>query len=412
MFPVDQPPIENGIIEMHDGRIVRLGSGPDSDAEDLGKVAIIPGLVNAHTHLEFSDIARPLSPARPFVDWIRNVVAARRTSSGSSQHAIARGLKECARAGSTLVGEIETDDVAVMRFGTGTPGGVVFRELIGISEEAAGQQLAIARQHLAGTSDRDSSAHADHPAVIRGLSPHAPYSVAAEFLKKAVELAADANAPVAMHLAETPEELQLLRSGTGPFVDLLKDFGVWRDRFWMKDGTIESYLDVLSHAPRALVVHGNYLTAAEIAFLAQHPQMTVVYCPRTHAYFGHPEHPWRSLLEHGASVALGTDSRASNPDLSLWAEVVHLHQHCDAPAETLLELATRSGAMALGRGEFTGTLTAGKAADLAVVAFCDDALAIARGQPTDALLHPGNRVIAAMCGGRWIHRSTTERQLA
>jgi aminodeoxyfutalosine deaminase len=128
-----------------------------------------------------------------------------------------------------------------------------------------------------------------------------------------------------------------------------------------------------------------------------------VYCPRTHHFFGHPAHPWRDMLEAGVAVALGTDSRASNPDLDLWSEVQFLRQTCgDVPPHTLLELATIRGAAALGTADQTGTLSPGKSADLALLRLGDDAAAIA--DPFEALLHPNTRIIASMREGRWLHR--------
>ncbi len=384
------------MIAIEQGRIIRLDSGRDADAVDLGNVAVIPGLVNTHTHLEFSDFAEPVTPARPFPGWIRAVIAARRQRSITTQHAIDQGLRECLAGGTTLLGEIATDDVSAARFSAASPAGIVFREVLGIGDAAVQEQLRIARRHLSEQANRNDVD------AIRGLSPHAPYSLSAELFEQCIQLAVSANAPVAMHLAETREERELLRSGSGPFAELLKSLGVWRDRFWMREGTIQGYLDVLARAPRALIVHGNYLTSPETEFLGRHPQMVVVYCPRTHRFFGHDAHPWQEMLEQGVSVALGTDSRASNPDLSLWSEVQFLRRHFNnVPAETLLELATVRGAVALGRQDETGTLSPGKWADLAVVRLCDDARKSTSTQPAEALLHPGNRITATMRCGRW-----------
>lgn len=398
LFPVDQPPIENGVIEIIDGRISGISCG-GTDADDLGDVAIIPGLVNAHTHLEFSDLAAPVTPPQPFADWIRGVIATRRNRSGPAHDAIDRGLEECAAAGTTLVGEIATGRESVHRLSPATCGGVIFRELIGLSDDAVDRQMDIARLHLGDDQQ------ATEGSVTRGLSPHAPYSVSTELLDRCLALASERRAPVAMHLAETPEERELISRGTGPLVALLKELGVWRERFWTPEGTIQSYLELLARAPVALVVHGNDLRAAEIEFLSRQPHMSVVYCPRTHHFFGHPPHPWRKMLDCGVNVALGTDSRASNPDLSLWNELQFIRrQSGDAPAELLLELATRRGAAALGVESRTGTLTPGKTADLAVISLCREALDMAARKPAEALLHPENRVMAALRDGKRISR--------
>ncbi|MCA9111258.1 MAG: amidohydrolase family protein [Planctomycetaceae bacterium] len=397
LFPVDGPPIEDGLITIESGRIVSLNSGPDASAIDLGNVAIIPGLVNTHTHLEFSDLTRPLIPAQPFPEWIRSLVGHRQQRPADRREAIDRGLRECVSTGCTLIGEIATDDTTVERLSAGTPQGAVFRELLGIGDEAYTERLEIARQFLGQAS---SSLY-----VIRGLSPHAPYSLSEEFFRQLIDLAVERESPVAMHLAETHEELELLRQGTGLLAEMLKDFGVWRDRFWMPGGSVGAYLEELSRAGQALVVHGNYLNIEEIEFLATQPQMTVVYCPRTHHFFGHRNHPWRRMLESGVNVALGTDSRASNPDLNLWAELRFLaERHPEVPQSTLLELATVNGARALGVSDETGTLTAGKQADLAVVRLTDQASASTLNESSVRLVSAGHDVIATMRGGRWVHR--------
>jgi cytosine/adenosine deaminase-related metal-dependent hydrolase len=147
-----------------------------------------------------------------------------------------------------------------------------------------------------------------------------------------------------------------------------------------------------------LVVHGNYLADDELQFLATHPHMTLVYCPRTHAYFGHAPHPWRTLQLHGGRVILGTDSRASNPDLDLFAEAKFLaarHPQVD-PAE-LLAMITRQAAEALfGERSDIGVLEPGRRADLVV-------LRLPRGgrDPWERLFDPATEVVATLSGGRW-----------
>ena len=126
------------------------------------------------------------------------------------------------------------------------------------------------------------------------------------------------------------------------------------------------------------------------------------YCPRTHAYFGHEQHTWRRLLERGINVALGTDSRASNPDLNLWDEVLFLRrQFPDFPAEKLLQMATIHGAAALGRGETAGSLKPGRPADLAVVALPGEPGERSPSLPEDLLLQPASRIARTMLRGRW-----------
>ena len=388
-----------------DGRIdVRRGGDPA--AVDLGDVALIPGLVNAHTHLEFSLLCEPIPTAGRFTDWIRSVVKYRleqaelfvatrgdrdvvvRTPSfgrgrpdyNATREAIRAGIEESQRCGSTLIGDIATTGWSSSDYHNEDFAGVVFQELIGLTDERVGLQRELAQQVLA--SD-----------CRFGLSPHAPYSVRPDLLSHVVKLARAAARPIAMHLAETEAELELLADGTGEFRELLTEFGIWRDGLFGGGGRPREWLETLADAPRSLIVHGNYLDEGELQFLAARPHMTLVYCPRTHAAFGHRPHPWRRLLELGGSVAFGTDSRASNPDLSLFAEIQFVaEQHPDLSHLTLLNLATRSGRRAL-----LGDEAANVSTDFTLVR-----LATPRANDLSRdLFASSSKVIGTLRDGRW-----------
>lgn len=378
ILPVDRPPIENGLIELLDGVITAVRTAePHETATDLGDVAILPGLVNAHAHLEFSLVEQPFQPAFPFTDWIRSLVAYRRReftpASTVQRDALLAGSTEAESTGTTLLGEIATTGWDEAALSPHRPRIIAFRELIGLRSEAIELQIGLAEGWLArrGQTER----------VTYGLSPHAPYSVAPELLHRSVELAKRFDAPVAMHLAETREELEFLADGGGPFVEMLKSFGAWPEDGLPTGRRPLDILRVLANAPRALVVHGNYLADNEIEFIAARPQMSVVYCPRTHEFFEHEPHPWRRLLAKRANVALGTDGRGSNPDLSIWNELVFLRgRFPDVAPSTLLELGTLAGARALGCEHECGSLTPGKRADLVSVSLGD------RADPLEELL--------------------------
>lgn len=390
IFPVSDPPIEDGVIAIENGTITRVGSGPDPDAVDLGDVAIIPGLVNCHTHLEFSALSRPLSPASPFAEWIRSVIEYRRNASENVAASLRQGLEEIRATGTTLVGEIATSPASQAALDEYDVDATLFLEVLGLEGDALARQTAAVARHCRTC---------DGTRVQPGISPHAPYSVHPELLRWAIDTARDLSLPVAMHLAETREELELLSHGTGPLVELLRLLGVWREGVIPAGATIGDYLAQLAEAPRVLVIHGNYLTDAQIDFIGAQPHFSVIYCPRTHAYFGHEPHPWRRLLERGVNVALGTDSRASNPDLNLWDEVLFLRrQFPEFPAEKLLQMATIHGAAALGRGETAGSLQPGRPACLEVVALAGEGTA---SFPEDLLLQPASRIVRTMQRGQW-----------
>lgn len=384
-------------VRIDDGRLTSVESGRAADAIDLGSVAMIDGLVNAHTHLEFSGFASPIPTAGRFTDWIRSVVAHRRANPGDLTDTIRSGLQESLESGTTLVGDIATSNWT--RHDYAVPGicGVVFHELLGLLPERIAQQHEIV-QSLRRNIDAASAEISGHPdaadmvpSMTIGISPHAPYSTHLEIVRAAVDIALETGCPLAMHLAETRAELELLADRTGEFREMLTDFGIWRDDpAWFGRRPLD-YLEVLAKAPRSLIVHGNYLDDDELKFLAARPQMTLVYCPRTHAAFGHSEHPWRRALELGVRVALGTDSRASNPDLSLFAELQFLAARSpDVSHIELLQLGSSAGRSALGfdqRNEANFTLIR-----------LEDS---ARQLPHKNLFSPANRACGTMVAGQW-----------
>ncbi|MEM9644164.1 MAG: amidohydrolase family protein [Planctomycetota bacterium] len=387
VLPIERPPMRDGWLRLKNGTVVEMGQGKCPGAStDLGPIALLPGLVNAHTHLEFSDLERPVGLALdgkselPLHRWIGEVVRQRGVqSSHEKRNAITQGLKESLRMGTRLMGEIATSPVegkrsrlresyepsesrpSESRPSESRPSEsrkeeakldvIPFMEVIGLSQARFSERLSAAEQQL----DQHKEA---------GVSPHAPYSLGWDSICDVISLAKRRELGVAMHVAETPEERQLLARGDGCLADALRAMGVWQDGVfpWTEFGPARekpSHVDVfeplireLGRTKRALIVHGNDLTEREIAVIAEYPQLTVVYCPRTHAYFGHPPHPIADLLAAGVRVALGTDSRASNPDLGLWGEVQHLLRHRqDVSPDVVLGAATMNGADALGRNE-------------------------------------------------------------
>jgi cytosine/adenosine deaminase-related metal-dependent hydrolase len=202
-----------------------------------------------------------------------------------------------------------------------------------------------------------------------GVSPHAPYSIDADGYRRCLAAARADGLPLTTHLAESPDEAVFLRDHTGPFRELWERLGAWDEasvpRFEGGPVRYAASLGLLDHHPAALA-HFNYCDDAELGLLAR-GRASVVYCPRTHAYFGHPPHRWREMLGAGINVAVGTDSRASSPDLNLVDELRLLHGLApDVPALTLWELATTRGARALGLADEAGSIMPGRFGDLVV----------------------------------------------
>lgn len=356
--------LKDGVVSIDNSRIVSVGQRRPSseDLHDLGDVVLMPGLVNTHTHLEFSDLARPLGkPAMSLTDWIRQVIGTRKRADRDPAKAIQMGLTESLNAGVTTIGEISTASQSAYANYQGA-NLWVFEEVIGFS---AGRMASI----CADVERRLEQGRAENTPNSLGISPHAPYTVHPELLKRLVALACDRDLPVAMHVAESREELELLATGSGSFRQLLEDRSMWDAAAIPQSSKPLDYLKILAEAPRTLVIHGNYLSDEEIGFLATNrEQMSVVFCPRTHAYFGHDPYPLERMLSAGVRVAVGTDSRASNPDLNLLTELRSIAwQFPTVPPATILQLGTLNGAESLGMAQEAGSLSPGKWADMIAV---------------------------------------------
>jgi cytosine/adenosine deaminase-related metal-dependent hydrolase len=386
VFPVVGPPLERGLVTVAGERVAAVEPHGARRADlDLGDCAVLPGLVNAHTHLDLTGMRGLAPPSPDFTGWLRQVIAYRRVRAPEQVQAdIRSGLAESVRQGTTLLGDISGYGSSWHALAHAPLRAVIFHEVLGLTEEraaAAWQSLSLWLSVLGTT-----------PTWRKGISPHSPYSVRSNLFSPAVWQ----GVPVAIHLAETAAELELLAEHRGPFVALLQELGVWSP-----DGLVRGAEDVLhlTRGPnRVLYVHGNFLPPdATIP-----PNGAVVYCPRTHAAFGHPPHPFRDMLARGVRVALGTDSLASNPDLDLLAEARFLHRlYPDFPGEKLLHMATLAGAEALGWADETGSLTPGKSADLVVIPLSPGAdgdphrLVFASDQPVGRVLWRGRWVVNA-----------------
>jgi aminodeoxyfutalosine deaminase len=421
VFPVARAPIPAGTVTIDGQRIVAVGRRHGgAEVRDLGNVAILPGLVNAHIHLDFSDLPAPLGePGIAMADWIRRVLD-HRQQGGDRTDAVALGLAESLRHGVTTLGEIAVDCqrtnvvTAPRDCGRGGPEmappspatqsrGVsrcdispspvnnltVFRELIAPTAERVAAAMELARAHLHNAARMP-------PNWRPALSPHAPYTVHPELLAGAIALSAADQAPLAMHLAESREELELLRHGSGPLRTLLEERGQYCAATVSPGARPLDYLRRLAGAHRALVIHGNYLDDEEIAFVgANAARMAVVYCPRTHHWFAHAAYPLEKMLAAGATVALGTDGRGSSPDLSLLAEMrLAARRHPAVGLDQILRMGTIVGAEALGWQAHVGSLEPGKQADLAIVALPDREA----GDPHELLFDSAEPVVA--CYGR------------
>ena len=336
----------------------------------LRDVAIMPGLVNAHTHLELSHLRDEVPPAPAFVAWIRGVMAARRQRpdprSTEIMQGIAAGIQESLACGTALVGDISNTLATFDPLLESPLAGVVFYELIRFNapEPATLVDAAEAEIRALPQSDR----------VRASLAAHAPYSVAPlvfRAIRKAVDR--DAFTPCSVHLSESAEEVEFIQSGGGPWRTLLEEIGAW-DPAWVPPGVSPvKFLDDAGFlGSNVLAVHGVQMTLDDLGRLKARGA-TLVTCPRSNGHTGAGAPPLQDFYDAGVRVAIGTDSLASAPDLNVFAELATMHALAPAvPAAALLQSATLDGARALGFDAEYGSVEPGKRARLLAVDVPDD----------------------------------------
>jgi len=372
ILPISAAPIRDGWVAVDRDRVVAYGpagrSGPGAGPTrevDLGRTAIMPGLVNAHTHLELSFLRGEVPAGSGFVAWIRAVMAARRQYSDPQASTLLdfvdQGIAEALRSGTAIVGDISNTLVTFDRLARSPLAAVIFYELIGFRTPDPQGVVSRAMQQIAALSPTDR--------VRVTLAAHAPYSVAPLVLR-AIRHALDRDplATCSVHLSESDEEVEFIRTGGGPWRDLLEELGVW-DPAWTIPGVSPvRYLDENGFlAGRVMAIHGVQATPADLQRLVARGT-TLVTCPRSNLHTGAGTPPIEAFYASGARVAVGTDSLASTPDLNLFAELATLRRLAPAlPAARLLDSATRQGARALGFDADYGTLDPGKVARLLAV---------------------------------------------
>jgi len=363
-----EAPIEDAAVVCSGGRVARVGPwsrvephvGLKDEVMHYDDSALLPGLVNAHTHLSLSDRKGRLRPTRNFAGWLGRLTARRLArTQGEIRRAVRRGAEESLAAGTVAGADVTTEPAFDAALASGAARWRVFGEVLRFGE--AGRRFT--EERIA-----DLEALRAQTGLEVGLAPHAPYTLGAEGFMRARAEADRRGWPVSAHLHETLDEIEFTRSGQGALHKWLS-----LARFLPKDlaplgkRPIPALAEAGFFKGPVLVAHGNYLTDEEMAILAQ-SRSSVAYCPRSHAFFGHADHPWRRLLAAGANVCLGTDSLASSPSLSVLDEMRHLAaEHADADPRLLLEMATVRGARALGFADDLGDLAEGLRADFCVL---------------------------------------------
>ena len=375
VLPIAEPAIRNGWIAVDRDRIVAYGSpnpaGRHGFADgaheiDLGDVVVLPGLCNAHTHLELSYLRDEVPPASELVTWIRGVMAARRQRPDPADReildAVDRAVDESVACGTAIVGDISNTLVTFGPLARSALAAVVFYEVIRFNAFDPFAVVEEARRRIDELRPTDR--------VRASLAAHAPYSVAPLVLR-AIRQSIDRDpfAPCSIHLSESVEEVEFIRTGGGPWRAFLEEVGSWNAAWVAPGGSPVEFLDDSGFLDaRVLAVHGVQMTAADLQRLAARGT-TLVTCPRSNGHTGAGAPPIQEFYDSGVRVAVGTDSLASAPDLNVFAELATMRALAPrVPAASLLESATREGARALGFDARYGTIEPGKTARLIAVA--------------------------------------------
>jgi cytosine/adenosine deaminase-related metal-dependent hydrolase len=372
VLPMVSPPIGRGAVTVLDDRVVAVGPrdaplvvdvAHAADVEvqdvDLGRVAIMPGLVNAHTHIELSWMWGKVKPRASFVEWVTELMMLRATSTPTGTQAMTEAIAGMEEAGTAAVADISNTLASIEPIAHSKLQAVVFRELIGFG---APDPDAIAAQGRAELDRRPP-----FPRIRLALAPHAPYSVSPGLFRAVARDAALHDTVTSVHLGETPEELRFLQDGTGPFRDLLERVRAWNPSWQPPAAGPVDYVSSLGLiGPKTLVVHGVQFTDAELATLAR-AGATLVTCPRSNVWVGVGDPPIERFYASGVRVAIGTDSLASASDLNVFNELAAMHHLAPhIPASRLLASATLEGARALGF-EDLGSIEPGSSARLIAI---------------------------------------------
>lgn len=400
VVPVDGEPIEDGAVAVEGSRVVAVGTRRDV-VTDGSRVrewrgVLTPGLVNAHAHLQYTDFADLATSGLAFHDWIRTLTERRYTWTPQQwRESTRRGAHEALRTGTTCVADVVTDPPALPVIARSGLAGVAYVEVVGVES----YRWPMAHEELLAKL-------AAAPAGIDvGVSPHALYSLGTRAIEGTLDVARERGLRLHPHLAETMNEDEYVRCGTGPIAEFGRSRGTTYEL--IGNGTGRSpvaYADSLGMLGADVhVAHGVHVSPEDRALLRERGT-AVALCVRSNAVLGAGQPPVAAYLAEGSPIAVGTDSRASSPSLDLLEEVrtlrdVALAQRAPAAglAKRLFEAATSGGAYALGRSD-VGRLAAGVRADLAV-------FDVPEGDPYESLVSSGaGRCVATVLGGRLVHR--------
>ena len=365
--------IDNGAVLIDGGKIKFAGCASDiSNHEscqivDLGNSAIVPGLVNTHTHLELTHLHKCINYNGDFTDWIRQLLNIKKDwTESESLSSIRSGIKNSLESGTTTVADITRNGLALEELQKSKIRKTLFYELIDFYPDSVESTIDNFKNLIKDVKHNDL--------LSIGIFPHAPYTVSKELYRECKRVSNEMNICIATHISETIDEANFLTRGAGNFVSLLRDFDMLND--WNPPGLRPvNYMNNIGFLENGcILVHCNYLTGEEVDHIEE-SNSTIVFCPRSHKYFRHKDHPFYMLGNRNINIALGTDSLASNDSLSILDEMKYIYtQHKTSKPQDILYMGTIAGATALRLKNKIGKLEEGYDADIAVIDFKNEAV--------------------------------------
>ncbi len=402
VIPVEGAPIQRGALLIGpNGRVQSVGPDSvvpapcDALAEDWGEAVILPGLINTHTHLELTGFADQIRE-REFSAWIRRLRDLKATRAEPEYvDAARRGLEACYAAGVTTIADTGDSGSVIQALAEAGGSGVAYQEVFGPHPSEAGESLAGLRDKVDG-SRRWASGR-----VRIGVSPHAPYTVSAPLFNGVARWAKAEGLPLAVHVAESQAESELLAAGSGSFAEAWAARGI---PFPQPLGRtpIQWLAEQGVLGDTTLCIHAVQVGPLDVELLAR-SGAAVAHCPRSNHAHGHGAAPLSALLQAGVPVGLGTDSEVSVGTLDLFAEARAARGLASLTADDLIELCTLAGARALGLDSETGSLRKGKWGDCAVIRLSD---LMPSSSPAERVLASSPEDVLLTClGGRDVYRA-------
>jgi cytosine/adenosine deaminase-related metal-dependent hydrolase len=366
VVPMVGEPIENAAVAIAGNQIAGVGrfeevrASHGGDVLDLGEQIVLPGLINAHCHLDYTILRGQVPPQESFTDWIR-AINTRKAALSAEDYVVSidAGLAEVQKFGTTTLLNLEAFPELLPRILRPPLRTWWCAEMIDVRERVPVQEVS------ANLHDWFQA----HPGWLGGfgLAPHAPFTASAQLFSAASEISWKDNVPITTHVAESREEMQMFRDASGPLYDFLKSIGRQMDDCG-RNTPLSSLMQGQALDERWILAHLNELTEGDFDRLTRAKKFNIAHCPRSHTFFGHTPFELRRLEMLGFNICLGTDSLASNSSLSLFSEMRELlrKEPWISPRE-VLTMATVNGAQAIGRTDSLGRISPGFYADLIAI---------------------------------------------